>query len=112
MIEKDTVGGTCVNTGCVPSKALLAAAEARHVSLTHPFAGISTGAGPVDWPAVRQAKDHLVDQLHAGKYTDLAAEYGWKILSGSAAFTGTPAEPASPSPSTTAAPSRSKPTTT
>ena len=30
MIERGTVGGTCVNTGCVPSKALLAAAAARH----------------------------------------------------------------------------------
>ena len=33
MIERGTVGGTCVNTGCVPSKALLAAADARHVAL-------------------------------------------------------------------------------
>ena len=33
MIERGTVGGTCVNTGCVPSKALLATAEARHVTL-------------------------------------------------------------------------------
>ncbi|WP_353713575.1 FAD-dependent oxidoreductase [Arthrobacter sp. K5] len=32
MVERSTVGGTCVNTGCIPSKALLAAAEARHVS--------------------------------------------------------------------------------
>ena len=30
MIERGTLGGTCVNTGCVPSKALIAAADARH----------------------------------------------------------------------------------
>lgn len=39
MIERGTVGGTCVNVGCVPSKALLAAAEARHVALDQHFPG-------------------------------------------------------------------------
>ena len=33
MIERGTLGGTCVNTGCVPSKALIAAAGARHVAV-------------------------------------------------------------------------------
>ena len=32
MVERGTLGGTCVNTGCVPSKALIAAADARHVA--------------------------------------------------------------------------------
>ena len=32
MIERGTFGGTCVNTGCVPSKALIAAADTRHVA--------------------------------------------------------------------------------
>ncbi|WP_336705820.1 FAD-dependent oxidoreductase, partial [Micrococcus terreus] len=36
MIERSTVGGTCVNIGCVPSKALIAAAEARHVAADAP----------------------------------------------------------------------------
>jgi pyruvate/2-oxoglutarate dehydrogenase complex dihydrolipoamide dehydrogenase (E3) component len=39
MIERGTVGGTCVNTGCVPSKALLAAAAARHGAASQPFPG-------------------------------------------------------------------------
>src|SRR5262244_986385 len=48
MIERGTVGGTCVNTGCVPSKALLAAAEARHVAMSAGrFPGIGASAGPV-----------------------------------------------------------------
>ena len=52
MVERSTVGGTCVNTGCIPSKALLAAAEARHVALdaSGRFPGISTSAEPVDMP--------------------------------------------------------------
>src|SRR6266545_2747109 len=55
MIERGTVGGACVNTGCVPSKALLAAAQARHVALEHRFAGVVTQAGPVGWPTLAGA---------------------------------------------------------
>lgn len=86
MIEQATVGGTCVNTGCVPSKALLAAAEARHVALDQRFPGIATTAGEVDLPALIAAKAGLVVQLRAGKYVDLAAEYGWEIVFGTARF--------------------------
>ena len=50
MIERGTVGGTCVNTGCVPSKALLAAAGARYTALDQRFPGIATQAGPRTWP--------------------------------------------------------------
>src|SRR5438128_6897256 len=54
MVERSTIGGTCVNTGCVPSKALLAAAESRHVALdaSDRFPGISTSAGAVDMGAL------------------------------------------------------------
>lgn len=52
MCEAATIGGTCVNIGCVPSKALLAAANARQVAGQHLFPGITTTAGPVDLGAV------------------------------------------------------------
>jgi choline dehydrogenase-like flavoprotein len=48
MIERGVVGGTCLNTGCVPSKALLAVAAARHAAAGQAFPGIATRAGPVD----------------------------------------------------------------
>jgi mercuric reductase len=91
MIERGTVGGTCVNVGCVPSKALLAAAEARHVALDQRFPGIATSAAPVDGAALIGGKDALVEGLRAEKYVDLAAEYGWEILPGQARFTEGPA---------------------
>jgi mercuric reductase len=91
MIEQGTVGGTCVNTGCVPSKALLAAADARHVALEQRFPGIATGAGPVDAAALRAATAGLVEGMRADKYVDLAAGYGWPILSGAARFVDGPA---------------------
>jgi mercuric reductase len=94
MVERETVGGTCVNTGCVPSKALLAAAQARQVALDGRFPGVPTQAGPVHWPTLVAAKDHLVDEMRTDKYADLAVEYGWQILAGTARFTGNPQAPA------------------
>jgi mercuric reductase len=90
MVERSTIGGTCVNTGCIPSKALLAAAEARHVALNQPFPGIRTEAGPVDFPALTGGKAELVDRMRAEKYAGLAAEYDWPILAGAARFASGP----------------------
>lgn len=94
LVERGTTGGTCVNTGCVPSKALLAAAEARHVALdTNRFAGIETTAGPADMAELVRGKQSLVDSLRAGKYADLIDDYGWDLHRGQAAFAGTPEAP-------------------
>lgn len=90
MIERGTLGGTCVNTGCVPSKALLAAAEARHVSLATTFPGITVTPFGVDLPALIGAKRDLVDAMRTDKYTGLAAEYGWDMLAGAASFADGP----------------------
>lgn len=92
MIEQGTVGGTCVNVGCIPSKALLAAAEARHVALVgHRFPGISSEAGPVDMEALIAGKAEIVDSLRQEKYLDLALSYGWEIRRGHARFVDGPA---------------------
>jgi len=93
MIERGTIGGTCVDTGCVPSKALLAAAAARHDAASQRFPGIATQAGPVDMAALTGGKDDLVAAMRAGKYTGLAADYGWQILAGTARFAGGPDAP-------------------
>ncbi len=89
MVERGTVGGTCVNTGCVPSKALLAAADARHSALDSRFPGIATAAETVDMAALIAGKRNLVEGLRAEKYADLIEQYGWELRAGSAAFAGT-----------------------
>ena len=90
MIDRGIIGGTCVNTGCVPSKALLAAAEAQYIAGHHPFPGIRTDAGPVDFPALITGKRALVEQIRTDKYIDLAAHYGWHICRGAARFAAGP----------------------
>ncbi|MGK7222543.1 MULTISPECIES: mercury(II) reductase [Kocuria] len=95
MIERSTVGGTCVNTGCVPSKALLAAAEARHTTMDAArYPGITASTGPVDMPGLIAGKDALVEGMRAEKYVDLVGEYGWDLVTGEAVFTGTAEDPA------------------
>ncbi len=91
MVERGTIGGTCVNVGCIPSKALLAAAEARHVALDRRFPGISTSAARVDMGALIGGKAKIVDALRKEKYQDLATDYGWEIRHGVAHFVEGPA---------------------
>lgn len=94
MVERGTVGGTCVNVGCVPSKALLAAAEARHTAAAADrFPGLAATGVPVDFADLIAGKNALVEQLRADKYVDLAAGYGWEIISGTAVFGGSAQSP-------------------
>lgn len=86
-IESGTLGGTCVNVGCVPSKTLLAAAHTRHAASTNPFPAAPTSAAAVDLGELMQQKDELVGILRQTKYADIAAAYGFDILPGTATFT-------------------------
>jgi mercuric reductase len=86
LMESGVVGGTCVNVGCVPSKAMLAPADAYFRAGHHPFAGIQTSANSFDLGAMADSKAQLVDQLRAEKYVDLAREYGFTVCHGRAEF--------------------------
>ncbi len=87
MVEHGTLGGTCVNVGCVPSKALLRAGELAWVAGHHPFAGLSTSSGPVDLRALVAQKDELVGDLRQVKYADLVSDYGFTVIPGHGRFT-------------------------
>lgn len=75
LISGGTLGGTCVNVGCVPSKTLLRAAEAHHRRAHHGFAGVPSHDGAPDWAAVRAQKDALVQELRDSKYRDVLRSY-------------------------------------
>lgn len=86
MIERGTVGGTCVNIGCVPSKTLLRAGEINHLSKDNPFIGLQTSAGEVDLASLITQKDKLVSELRNQKYMDLIDEYNFDLIKGEAKF--------------------------
>lgn len=88
IVERNTVGGTCVIVGCIPSKNLLAASETFHHAGHHPFAGISTAQEGVDVETLIGKKAEVVSMLRQEKYLDLAEHYGFEIIHGSARFVG------------------------
>jgi mercuric reductase len=91
MIERATIGGTCVNVGCIPSKALLAAAEARHRARVNRFPGITTQTRAVDFAQLIASKREIVEGMRRRKYVDLAREYGIALIEGDARFVDGPA---------------------
>ena len=76
LIGHGTIGGTCVNVGCVPSKALIRATESvHHAETAARFAGIRAEGRVTDWAALIAQKDELVAGLRQAKYADLLRAY-------------------------------------
>ncbi len=75
IVEANTMGGTCVNIGCVPSKTLIRAVETAHQAGRHRFHGIHTAAGQVQWSQVIAQKDELVASMRRTKYEEVLAAY-------------------------------------
>ncbi len=76
LIGHGTIGGTCVNVGCVPSKAMIRAAQAVYDGKA---AGRFPGIGPcehaVNWAELVDGTGALVDEMRQKKYIDLLPEY-------------------------------------
>lgn len=87
VIEKEQIGGTCLNWGCIPTKTLIAAsclfAELKHSSRF----GISAGAPAVDFKAMMQHKKNVVGTLQNGVKQLLKAN-AVTVLDGTASFVG------------------------
>ena len=66
LIEKEHLGGTCVNTGCTPTKTMIASAQVAHYARNAARWGVRTGEVSVDLPSVVARKDRVVDQWRPG----------------------------------------------
>src|SRR5256712_8444234 len=88
MIDGGTIGGTCVNVGCVPSKRLLAVGDQFFRVSNHPFKGLRFEDGwSAEFRAVIRSKERLVADLRKAKYADvLASLKGVEYVRGHAAF--------------------------
>ena len=72
LIERGTIGGTCVNIGCVPSKIMIRAAHIAHLRRESPFdGGLSAQAPVVDRPALLAQQQGRVEELRESKYQNI-----------------------------------------
>ncbi len=88
LIERGTLGGTCVNVGCVPSKIMIRAAHLAHLQSDHPFDGIKKRVAVLDRSALLAQQQGRVEELRHAKYESiLASNLRITLLRGSAHFT-------------------------
>jgi dihydrolipoamide dehydrogenase len=67
IVEKHYLGGTCLNYGCIPSKALLSSAELiHHIRHADNWGVKVAGEVSFDWPAIQKRKDKVISQLRGG----------------------------------------------
>jgi mercuric reductase len=71
MVERGTIGGTCVNVGCVPSKNLLRAGELRYYDTNRDFPGIRPGRTTLEFGKIVEQKGEIVRTLRKEKYSDV-----------------------------------------
>jgi pyruvate/2-oxoglutarate dehydrogenase complex dihydrolipoamide dehydrogenase (E3) component len=87
LVERKRVGGTCVNVGCMPTKALVASAYAAHLARRGADFGIAVrGAVEVDMPAVKARKDKVANDARGRLEAWLGGMAGCTLLRGHARF--------------------------
>jgi dihydrolipoamide dehydrogenase len=88
LVERDKVGGTCLHRGCIPSKAMLHAAElVDGIAEARERWGVKATLDAVDWAALIATRDDIVARNHRGVEAHLA-HAGVRVVRGSARLTG------------------------
>ena len=87
LVEKSKVGGTCLHVGCIPTKALLHAAEVADSARNAAAFGVNATFESVDMPAVHAYKDKVVQRLFKG-LTGLVSSRGVTVVEGEGRLTG------------------------
>lgn len=83
VFEKDTLGGTCLNVGCLPTKCLLEKAALVEKIRKNTQNGIFKEAGLFSWKKIQEHKDSTVKRLTAG-VGGILASYGIEVIKGTA----------------------------
>ncbi|HSH02392.1 MAG TPA: mercuric reductase [Anaerolineae bacterium] len=87
LIEKEYLGGTCVNYGCTPTKTMMASARLAHYARTAPRLGVETGPISVNLQKVIDRKNDIVHQWRQGQQENTASRPSLHLYRGHARFT-------------------------
>jgi len=88
LVEREGPGGTCVNTGCTPTKTMIASARAAHVARTSGRLGIRVGDVRVDLDAVVRRKDDIVQKFRESVLRGIGQAKGLVFVRGHGRFVG------------------------
>src|SRR2546429_1896581 len=86
LIERDHVGGTCVNVGCTPTKTMVASARVAYLARRGADYGVHTGPISVDMQVVRKRKQGIVEGARSAFESRITATQGLELLLGLAHF--------------------------
>ncbi len=87
LIEADKMGGDCLNYGCVPSKALLAAAKAAHAGASAAKFGIKYAPPEIDFAAVKDHVAKVIAAIEPNDSVERFESFGCTVIKGRAKFT-------------------------
>jgi len=88
VVEREHVGGTCVNEGCTPTKTMVASARVAYLARRGADYGVRTGSVTVDLAKVRERKRNIVNDFRGGGERGLTKAPKVDLLMGEARFTG------------------------
>jgi pyruvate/2-oxoglutarate dehydrogenase complex dihydrolipoamide dehydrogenase (E3) component len=88
LIEREHVGGTCINEGCTPTKTMVASARVAYLARRGADYGVKTGPITVDLARVRERKRAIVKSFRAGSLRRVETTEGLELICGEARFTG------------------------
>ncbi|MBO0777716.1 MAG: mercuric reductase [Ktedonobacteraceae bacterium] len=88
IIEREHVGGTCINEGCTPTKTMVASARVAYLARRAADYGVQIGPVNIDMRVVRQRKRNIVESFRGGSQHRLESTEGLSLLMGEARFTG------------------------
>ncbi|GGB84084.1 dihydrolipoyl dehydrogenase [Deinococcus soli (ex Cha et al. 2016)] len=88
LVERDQLGGTCLNRGCIPTKTLIASARVAHVAREAAHWGVHAGPVEVKLPEVMRRKDDLVNSVRQGAEVNVQKNPNVILIRGQARFTG------------------------